>query len=172
MSSPAKIGAHHVLMGLTMVTFAAGATFFGGRMINASSDDGRAAKRDAFVVQCKDKYIERLTSCLSDATVHSSIRRCLEGYWKETNACVVYLMQKSRTGSGSAVDKPKSSEKPRPAKTGSGSAVKPSNKPTFSPKPTSAASQEDKQRPPFRNTAPKAGETPRPLPTHDGEEEI
>lgn len=182
MAHPGKIGAHHALMGITMVVFAIGAGTFGPQlMTSAASENANAKQRDAFVVVCKDKYVEKLTSALAAATSQPGVRRALEGYWKEVNQCVVRETKNSRTGSGTDMKKDKK-QKP-----GSGSVVSEEMRKKIeaqkekesktSPKP--AAPSEDgtefkpKEEFKFRNSAtPKPGETPKPRPTHNGEDEI
>lgn len=89
-----------------MVVFGIGASTFGPKlMTNAASEDSNAKQRDAFVVLCKDRYIEKLTSALAAATSQPGVRRALEGYWKEVNLCVVREAKNARTGSGAEMKK-------------------------------------------------------------------
>ncbi len=111
MAHTGKVGAHHALMGITLVIFGVGASTFGPKlMTNAATDSANAKQRDALVVLCKDKYVEKLTSAISAATSQPGVRRALEGYWKEVNQCVVRETKNVRTGSGTDMKKDRKEE--------------------------------------------------------------
>lgn len=183
MAHTKKIAAHHALMGVTMVVFGIGATAFGPTlMTNASTEAGSSSQRDAYVLQCKDQYVEKLSSCIASATSQPALRKCLEGYWKEVNSCALRAAKDARTGSGSGVKK----EKP-----GSGSVLNDEQRrkmeefkqgktsPSASPKagsnhPSASSNTNGEPKPPFqfRNTTPRPGE-PRPSSTpNNGRDEI
>lgn len=188
MAHTKKIAAHHALMGVTMVVFGIGATAFGPTlMTNASTEAGSSSQRDAYVLQCKDQYVEKLSSCITSATSQPALRKCLEGYWKEVNSCALRAAKDARTGSGSGMKK----EEGKKEKPGSGSILNDEQRrkmeefkqgrpsPSASPKTESGHSSatsntNSEQKPPFqfRNTTPRPGE-PRPSSTpNNGRDEI